>query len=50
MKNQTIPLQKKNRIPNSFIYNIILTIILAFAVIWLIYITVPYSTYRLYLY
>jgi len=49
MKNLTIQLNKIDRSPHDFFYNILLTIILAFAVIWLIYTSVPYSTYKLYL-
>jgi hypothetical protein len=41
--------QKNPRIPNETIYNIILTLALAFAIVWIIYITVPYTHYRFYL-
>lgn len=41
--------QKNQRIPHGNIYNLILTLILAFAIIWIIYISVPYSHYNLYL-
>lgn len=37
-----------NSIFDSF-YNIILTFILAFAIIWIIYILIPYEHYCLYL-
>lgn len=40
---------KNQRIPNNSIYNIILTLILAFAIIWIIYSCVPYTHYTLYL-
>jgi hypothetical protein len=30
-------------------YNVVFTLIIAFAIIWLIYISVPYSHYSLYL-
>jgi TM2 domain-containing membrane protein YozV len=40
---------KKERIPNKFIYENILTLILAFAIIWIIYISIPYTHYSLYL-
>jgi hypothetical protein len=37
------------RIPNESIYTTFLTLVLAFAIIWLIYASVPYSHYSLYL-
>ena len=40
---------KNNRIPHQSIYNIILTLILAFAIVWIIYVSVPYVHYSLYL-
>ena len=40
---------KNNRIPNKSIYNVVLTLILAFAIIWIIYVSVPYVHYSLYL-
>ena len=40
---------KNKRIPNQSIYNIILTLILAFTIIWIIYVSVPYVHYSLYL-
>ena len=40
---------KNNRIPNESIYNIVLTLILAFAIIWIVYVSVPYFHYSLYL-
>lgn len=39
---------KKNRIPNDCIYSLIITLIIAFAIIWIIYISIPYSHYNLY--
>lgn len=46
MKYQII---KNKRIPNQSIYDIMLTLILAFAIIWIIYVSVPYVHYSLYL-
>lgn len=40
---------KNNRIPNNLVYNLILTLILAFAIVWIIYVSVPYAHYSLYL-
>ena len=37
------------RIPNYYIYNIIFTLIIAFAIVWIIYSSVPYSHYSVYL-
>ena len=42
-------LKENQRIPNEYIYNIFITLILAFAILWLIYIIVPNSHYKLYL-
>ena len=45
-------LQKNNstqRVPNDTVYNIILTLILAFGIIWIIYSITPYAHYSLYL-
>ena len=42
-------LNKPERKPNNFIYNIFLTLILAIIIIWSIYIFVPYSHYNLYI-
>ena len=47
MKYQLI--KKIERNPHNFIYEIILTLILAFSILWIIYISVPYIPYRLYL-
>ena len=40
---------KNERIPNDQIYNVVLTLILTFAILWIIYISTPYSHYNLYL-
>lgn len=40
---------KSERIPNESVYNLIITLILAFAIVWLIYVGVPYYHYSLYL-
>lgn len=40
---------KNNRIPHKSVYNIILTLILAFTIVWIIYVSVPYVHYSLYL-
>ncbi len=40
---------KSNRIPYDSIYNLVLTLILAFAIVWIIYVSVPYFHYNLYL-
>ena len=40
---------KNNRIPNESIYNLVLTLILAFTIVWIIYVSVPYVHYNLYL-
>ena len=37
------------RITTNSVYNIILTLIIAFAVIWIIYSSIPYSHYNVYL-
>ncbi len=42
-------LNKQERVPHQNIYNILLTLILAFAILWIIYISVSYTPYRLYL-
>lgn len=39
----------KQRIPNNSVYDIILTLIIAVAIIWIIYISTPYSHYSVYL-
>lgn len=41
--------QQNKRVPNESVYIIFLTLILAFGIIWLIYSSVPYSHYSLYL-
>ena len=41
---------KNQRIPNDSIYNLILTLILAFGIVWVIYSLTPYSHYSLYLF
>ena len=40
---------KTQREPNNSIYNLMLTLILAFAIVWVIYICVGYSNYNVYL-
>lgn len=40
---------KNNRVPNDSIYDIVLTLILSFAIIWIIYVSIPYIHYSLYL-
>jgi hypothetical protein len=40
---------KSNRIPHDSIYDVVLTLILAFAIVWVIYVSVPYFHYNLYL-
>jgi hypothetical protein len=40
---------KNKRIPNQSIYILILTLILAFAIVWIIYVSVPYVHYSMYL-
>lgn len=42
--------QKMKRNPNNYLYETILTLILAFSILWIIYISVPYLPYKLYLY
>lgn len=37
------------RVPTESVYNIILTLILAFGIVWIIYSATPYSHYSLYL-
>ena len=37
------------RIPTSSVYDIILTLIIAFAILWIIYSSTPYSHYSVYL-
>lgn len=40
---------KNQRIPTDSVYNIILTLILAFGIVWIVYAITPYSHYSLYL-
>ncbi len=40
---------KINRIPHEIIYNTIITLVIAFAILWIIYISIPYTHYSLYL-
>ena len=47
MKYQIV--NKLERIPHKSIYDFILTLILALAILWIIYISIPYCSYRLYL-
>jgi len=50
MKNQLNLINYNNkRIPTDFVYNIILTLIIAFAVVWIVYVSTPYSHYSVYL-
>ncbi len=42
-------INKQKRIPSKSIYDIVITLILAFAILWIIYVSVPYCSYRLYL-
>ena len=50
MKNQSNLINLDNkRIPTSSIYDIILTLIIAFAILWIIYSSTPYSHYSVYL-
>ena len=50
MKNQLNPTKNVGqRIPTDSVYNIILTLIIAFAIIWIIYSLIPYSHYNVYL-
>lgn len=37
------------RIPTNSVYDIILTLIIAFAILWIIYSSTPYSHYSVYL-
>ena len=37
------------RIPTNYVYNIILTLIIAFAILWIIYVSTPYLHYSVYL-
>jgi hypothetical protein len=37
------------RIPSDSFYNVILTLIIAFAIVWIIYSSIPYSHYTVYL-
>ena len=41
--------QNNLRIPTDSVYNIILTLIIAFAIVWIIYSSTPYSHYSVYL-
>lgn len=41
--------QNNYRIPTDSVYNVILTLIIAFAVVWIIYVSTPYSHYTVYL-
>lgn len=50
MKIQLNPINPNNqRIPTDSVYNIILTLIIAFAVIWIIYTSTSYAHYSVYL-
>lgn len=40
---------KNQRIPNNNVYNIFITIIMAVLIVWIIFISVPCNSYRLYL-
>lgn len=41
--------QMNKRIPTDSIYNVILTLIIAFAIVWIIYVSTPYSHSNIYL-
>lgn len=41
--------QTNKHTPIKSIYNVILTLILAFSIVWIIYILTPYSHYSVYL-
>lgn len=47
MKNYQI--NKPLRITHDNIYTIFLTLVIAFAILWILYIGIPYNSYRLYL-
>jgi len=50
MKIQLNPINNVGqRIPNDSVYTIILTLIIAFAIIWIIYSSTIYSHYSVYL-
>lgn len=50
MKNQQVLTNNyTHRIPTDSVYNVFLTLILAFGVIWIIYSITSYSHYNLYL-
>ncbi len=50
MKIQSAQINLNNRrIPNDSVYDIILTLIIAFAILWIIYTSTPYSHYSVYL-
>jgi hypothetical protein len=40
---------KKQRVPHNDIYDVFLTLILAMAILWLIYVLTPYTHYNLYI-
>lgn len=40
---------KANRIPHESFYDTVLTLVLAFSIIWFVYVSVPYFHYNLYL-
>lgn len=47
MKNYQII--KPSRLAHENIYTTFLTLVIAFAILWILYITTPYNSYRLYL-
>lgn len=50
MKIQLNPINLNNkRIPMQTVYDLILTLIIAFAVVWIIYVSTPYLHYNVYL-
>jgi hypothetical protein len=50
MKIQLNTIDSNNqRIPTDSVYNLILTLIIAFAVVWIIYTSTSYSHYSVYL-
>ncbi len=50
MKIQLNQINSNNqRTPTDYVYNVILTLIISFAVVWIIYTSTPYSHYSVYL-
>jgi hypothetical protein len=40
---------KTGRIPHESLYNTMITLVIAFAILWIIWISIPYTHYSLYL-